>query len=582
MAREAAGADAPKIVVVGGVAGGASAAARARRMNERARIVVFERDEFISFANCGLPYYFGGEITDRDSLLVASPELFDRRFRIEVHVRHEVVSIDRAARTVAVRDLATGGIFNESYDKLILSPGAAPIVPDLPGIRARGVFTLRNIEDMDRIAAALPQARRAVVIGAGYIGLEVAEQFRHRGLEVTVVELQPQILPFLDREMAEPVQREIERNGVRLALGQGFAAIDERDGVARGVILADGTALPADIVLLGIGVRPNVDLARAAGIEIGPGGGIGADSFSRTSDPDIYAVGDAADYRFGPTGARMRVPLAGIANRTGRLAGEHAATGASRPAPAAWGTSIVRVFGRAAGATGLSLRSAAAAGIAARAAHVVGYHHASYYPGAESMALKLVYEPGTGRVLGAQAVGGAGIDKRLDVIATVLHFRGTVHDLATLDLAYAPAFGSAKDPVHMAAFAAENDLDGLAPLMQPADDLSGHQVIDVREPAEAEAAPLTQAPHALRIPLGELRQRMADLDRDRPTVLSCRTGLRSYVGARILKQHGFAEVFNLSGAAAMRDYALNRGAPGAAVLPTPEHLGDLSDTEVSS
>lgn len=578
MTTEAAGASAPKIVVVGGVAGGASAAARARRLNERARIVVYERDEFISFANCGLPYYFGGEITDRGSLLVASPELFDRRFRIEVHVRHEVVAIDRAARTVTVKDLATGGSFAETYDKLILSPGAAPIVPDMPGIRARGAHTLRNIEDMDNIAAALPDAKRAVVIGAGYIGLEVAEQFRHRGLAVTVVELQPQVLPFLDREMAEPIQREIEAHGVTLALGQGFSAIEERDGIATGVRLADGTVLPADIVLLGIGVRPNIDLARAAGLEIGPGGGIGADGFSRTSDPDIYAVGDAADYLFGPTGARMRVPLAGIANRTGRLAGEHAATGISRPAPAAWGTSVVRVFGRAAGATGLSLRTAAAAGIAARAVHVVGYHHASYYPGAETMALKLVYEPETGRLLGAQAVGGAGIDKRLDIIATVLHFRGTVHDLATLDLAYAPPFGSAKDPVHMAAFAAENDLDGLAPLVQPGDDLSGYQVVDVREPAEAEAAPLTDAAHAIRIPLGELRLRMGELDRNRPTVLSCRTGLRSYVGARILLQHGFAQVFNLSGAAAMRDYALNRGAPGAAVLPAPEHLGDLADT----
>jgi NADPH-dependent 2,4-dienoyl-CoA reductase/sulfur reductase-like enzyme/rhodanese-related sulfurtransferase len=573
-------APAPKIVVVGGVAGGASAAARARRMNERARIVVYERDAFISFANCGLPYYFGGEITDRDSLLVASPELFDRRFRIEVHVRHEVTAIDRAARTVTVKDLATGGVFTEPYDKLVLSPGAAPIIPNLPGVRARGVFTLRNIDDMDRIAAALPEARRAVVIGAGYVGLEVAEQFRRRGMDVAMVELQPQVLPFLDREMAEPIQREIEAHGVALELGGGFSAIAEREGVATGVVLADGRTLPADIVLLGIGVRANADLARAAGLEIGASGGIGTDGFMRTTDPDIYAVGDAAEYEFGPTGARARVPLAGIANRTGRLAGEHAATGASRPAPAAWGTSVVRAFGRAAGATGLSLRTAAAAGIDARAVHVVGYHHASYYPGAETMALKLVYETGTGRVLGAQAVGGAGIDKRLDVIATLLHFRGTVHDLAALDLAYAPPFGSAKDPVHMAAFAAQNDLDGLAPLVQPGDDLSGFQVVDVREPVEAAAAPLAGAPHAVRIPLGELRLRMGELDRARPTVLSCRTGLRSYVGARILAQHGFAQVFNLSGAAAMRDYALNRGAPsGPGSLPTPEHLGDLSEKE---
>jgi NADPH-dependent 2,4-dienoyl-CoA reductase/sulfur reductase-like enzyme/rhodanese-related sulfurtransferase len=566
-----------KIVVVGGVAGGASAAARARRMNERARIVVFERDSYISFANCGLPYYFGGEITDRGALLVASPDLFDQRFRIEVHVRHEVIAIDRAARRVRVRDLATGGEFDETYDRLVLSPGAAPIVPDLPGVTARGVHTLRTIEDMDRIAADLPGVRRAVVVGAGYIGLEVAEQFRLRGLDVTVVEREPQVLPFLDREMAESVQREIEAHGVALRLGQGFTAIEEAGGRAAAVILEDGQRLPADLVMLGIGVRPNVDLARAAGLAIGASGGIATDEAMRTSDPLIYAVGDAAEYLFGPTGGRARVPLAGIANRTGRLAGEHAATGRAAPAPAAWGTSVVRVFGRSAGATGLSLRTAAAAGIEARAAHVVGYHHASYYPGAETMALKLVYEAETGRVLGAQAVGGAGVDKRLDVIATVLHFRGTVRDLAALDLAYAPPFGSAKDLVHMAAFVAQNDLDGLARLVQPGDDLSGFQIVDVREPAEAAAAPLTGVSGAIGIPLGSLRRRLGELDSQRPTVVACRTGLRSYVATRILAQHGFADVRNLSGAAAMRDFALNRGIAGTrAPLPEPEDLAHLA------
>ena len=573
-------ASAERIVIVGGVAGGASAAARARRVNETARIVVFERDAYISFANCGLPYYLGGEIRDRASLLVASPELFAERFRIDVCVRHEVRAIDRAAKTVRVADLETGAEFDEPYDKLILSPGAAPIRPDLAGVGAAGVFVLRNMEDMDRIAEAIPRSRRAVVIGAGYIGLEVAEQFRHRGLAVTVVEREPWVLPFLDREMAEPIERELEKNGIELELGQGFSGIETEGGVATAVTLPDGRSIEADLVLLGVGVAANVELARAAGLEIGANGGIRVDHAMRTTDPDIYAVGDAVEYQLGPTGERARVPLAGIANRTGRIAGQHAATGSAQRPPAAWATSIVRVFGRSAGATGLSLRQAAAAGIDARAVHVVGYHHASYYPGAEIMAIKLIYAPGAGKVLGAQAVGGAGIDKRLDVIATALHFGGTVHDLVGLDLAYAPPFGSAKDPIHMAAFAAQNELDGLARQVQPAVDLAAYQVVDVRGPDEIAQTALPEAPHARAIPLRELRDRLGELDPTRPTVLSCRTGLRSYVGVRILAQHGFADVYNLSGGAAMRDYALNRGAPGEPTeLPRPEHLGDPDDPD---
>jgi len=569
-----------RIVIVGGVAGGASAAARARRVNETARIVVFERDAYISFANCGLPYYLGGEIADRASLLVASPELFAERFRIDVRVRHEVRAIDRAAKTVRVADLATGVAFDEAYDKLILSPGASPIRPELPGVRAEGVYVLRNMEDMDRIAAAIPTSGRAVVIGAGYIGLEVAEQFRHRGLAVTVVEREPWVLPFLDREMAEPIQRELEANGITLELGRGFAGIETDGGAATAVELPDGRRIAADLVVLGVGVAANLDLARDAGLDIGANGGIRVDHAMRTVDPDIYAVGDAVEYVLGPTGERARVPLAGIANRTGRIAGQHAATGRAQRPPAAWATSIVRVFGRSAGATGLSLRQAAAAGIDARAVHVVGYHHASYYPGAEIMAIKLVYAPGTGKVLGAQAVGGAGIDKRLDVIATVLHFAGTVHDLAGLDLAYAPPFGAAKDPIHMAAFAAQNELDGFARQVPPEVDLAGYQVVDVRGADEIARTALPDAPHARAIPLRDLRDRLGELDPARPTVLSCRTGLRSYVGVRILAQHGFAQVYNLSGGVAMRDYARNRGAAGAPTeLPRPEHLGDPDDPD---
>lgn len=569
---------APKIVIVGGVAGGASAAARARRMNERAEIIVFEKDEFVSFANCGLPYFIGGEITDRSKLLIATPELFHRRFRVETRVRTEVVAIDRARKLVTARNHATGEEYEESYDKLILSPGAAPIVPDIPGADAAGVFTLRNIPDMDRILEALPQARSAVVVGAGYIGLEMAEQLSHRGLSVTIVELREQVMPFFDFEVAEPLHREIERNGLRLELGKALKAVETRDGAVAGVTLTDGTQLEAEMVILSIGVRPLTGLAKSAGLEIGSSGGILADNFMRTSDPDIYAVGDAAEYLFGPTGMRQRVPLAGIANRAGRVAGQHAATGSSRPCPAAWSTSIVRAFGAAAGLAGLSQRQGRAAGYDAGAVHIVSYHHSSYYPGAEPLGVKLVYDRATRQVLGAQAVGRAGVDKRLDVVTTVIHFRGTVDDLAALDLAYAPPFGSAKDPLHMAAFAAQNDLDGLAPLMDPGNDLAPFQVVDVRSAAEVEEMPFPNAPHVRHIVLDELRDRLGELDPERPTVVACRTGLRSYVAARILLQHGFQEVYNLSGSVAMRDYAINRASGAASEtpvqLPRPQHMVD--------
>ena len=551
---------APTIVIVGGVAGGASAATRARRMNEQARIIMFEKDAYVSFANCGLPYYLGGEIQERAKLLVATQELFEKRFRIEVRTRQEVVAIDRAAKTVTVANHVTGEIYQEHYDKLILAPGANPLTPPLPGLNARGVFTLRNLDDTDRIAAALPQARRAVVVGGGFIGLEVAEQFCARGIEVTLVEMLPQVLPLLDPEMAEPLHREIEAHGVRLELRRGIAAVEETAGAASAVLLTDGTRLSGDLVLLGLGVRPSTRLAADAGLQIGASGGIATDDYMRTSDPHIYAVGDAAEYAYAPTGTRLRVALAGPANRTGRLAGEHAATGSARPSPVVFGTSIVRVFGKSAGITGLSLRAARKAGIDARAVHITGNHHAGYFPGAEQMVLKLVYENGSGRVLGAQAVGGAGIDKRLDVIATLMYFRGTVHQLAELDLAYAPPFGSAKDPVHMAAFAAQNDLDGLAPLLQPDADLAGYQVVDVRDPEEIAKLPLAGAAHAHYIPLNDLRDRLGELDPHLPTVVACQAGMRSYIGTRILAQHGFGEVYNLSGAAAVRDLMLNRGA----------------------
>ncbi len=554
----------PTILIVGGVAGGASAATRARRMNEQARIVIYEKDAHGSFANCGLPYHLGGEIAEREKLLVAKPELFEKRFRIEVKVRHEVTAIDRAGKTIAVKNHLTGTSSVEAYDKLILAPGASPLVPPLPGVDAKGVHTLRNVEDTDAIMAALPQARRAVVVGGGFIGLEVAEQLRQRGLEVALVEMQAQVLPLMDREMAEPLHRELEGRGIRLVLGQGLKEIETADGRARAVIVADGTRLEADFVLLALGVRPNAWLAKDAGLELGASGGIATNDFMQTNDPDIYAVGDAAEYAYGPTGGRMRVPLAGPANKTGRLAGEHAATGHGRAAPAAWGSAIVRVFGKTAGLTGLTLKAAKKTGLDARAVHITGNHHAGYFPGAEPMLLKLVYENKTGRILGAQAVGAQGVDKRLDIVATLLHHGGRVDDLAQLDLAYAPPFGSAKDPLHMAAFAAQSDLNGLVPLLAPDADLSNLQVVDVRSAGEVARLPLTGAALARNIPLEQLRDRLGELDPRKMTVVSCQTGLRAHVAANILRGNGFVQVLNLSGAASVRDLALNRQTPASA------------------
>lgn len=551
------------LVIVGGVAGGASAAARARRMNEHARIILLEKDAYISFANCGLPYYLGGEIADRQELLVASPELFKQRFNIEVRTHTEALRIDREAKTLTVLDHNTGNQEALPYDKLVLAPGASPLVPPIPGIDAPNVYTLRNLEDTDRIfdAVAKHGAKRAVVIGAGFIGLEVAEQFRDRGMDVALVELQPQVLPLLDAEMAQPLADALRQRGIALHLGDGIKSVktDASTGLASAVQLNSGAALPADLVLMGIGVRPNVQLAKDAQLPLGDTGGIATDSFMRTADPDIYAVGDAAEYPYRPTGSNLRVPLAGPANRAGRLAGEHAVTGNAEPTTPVLGTSIVRVFGLAAGLTGLTLKAAQRAGIDATAVHIIANHHAGYYPGAQPMTLKLLYAPDSGKILGAQAVGGAGVDKRLDVIATAMHFGGTVHDLVGLDLAYAPPFGSAKDPVHMAGFAASNQLAGHMKVVQPDADLAGYQVVDVRSDAEVAKAPLTGVPHVKTIPLDNLRDRLGELDASQPTVVSCASGLRSYVAGRILMQHGFTDVANLSGASTLRQRAADAG-----------------------
>ena len=542
------------IVIVGGVAGGASAAARARRCNEHARIIMFEKDEHVSFANCGLPYYIGGEIEERSKLLVATPELFESRFRIETKTRHLVTAVDPDRKTVTVRDLEADREFEQDWDRLILAPGAAPIVPPIDGVDAGNVFTLRNLADTDRITAYVDEAsvKRAVVVGAGFIGLEMVEQLHRRGIGCALVELQEQVLPPLDVELARRVEEELSNHDVGLHLGDGIAGIDVEDGRASAVVLSSGAKLNADVVILGIGVRPHVELAKAAGLELGESGAIAVNEFMQTSHSEIYAIGDAVEYEHGVLGRPLRIPLAGPANRAGRVAGEHAATGRARPMTPPVGTAIVRVFGITAGITGLSSKFARRSEIPNKSVVVSPKHHAGYFPGAQTLTLKLTYAPESGRVLGAQAVGPAGIDKRIDVIATALRFHGTVFDLAGLDLAYAPPFGAAKDPVHMAAFAACNDLDGLAEIVDLDAELSGQCVLDVRTQSEVDRMSLTGSRH---IPLHELRDRLDELDPNEPTIVVCHSGQRAHVATRILEQNGFRDVKNLTGGVFMQQYA---------------------------
>lgn len=545
---------------MGGVAGGATAAARLRRVDEQGQIVLLEKDEHVSFANCGLPYYVGGEIEERDKLLVTSPELLRDRFRIDVRTFTEAIEIDPEMKTVLTVDRQTGKRKSLPYDKLILSPGASPMVPDVQGMDASNVMTLRNVADVDQIKgwADDHQPQHAVVIGGGYIGLEMTEQLIARGIGVSLIQRDAQVLSLMDPEMAELLHRELRNQKVDLRLNAEVKKVIRQGDTANAVQLASGEQIECGMIVLGIGVTPNTDLASKAGLALGETKGIATDAFMRTSDPDIYAVGDAAEYRYAPLDRQMRVALAGPANRAGRVAATHAATGSGDMMTPVMGTAVVRVFDLTAAQTGLSLSRATEQGIEASAVTVIHKHHVGYYPGAKPITLKLVYETtGDGKVLGAQAIGQAGVARRIDVIATAMRFGATVRDLAGVDLCYAPPYGAAKDVVHMAAFAGCNERDGLVALLQPDADLSGYQVVDVRSRAEVEQSPLADAPHAVHIPLDDLRDRLEELDRSQPTVVSCASGQRSYNAARVLKQHGFEQIFNLSGAATMRGLAID-------------------------
>lgn len=539
-----------KIVIVGGVAAGASAATRARRLNESAEIVIFEKSGYVSFANCGLPYHVGNVIKEREALLLQSPQQFKDRFNIDVYVRHEVTRIDRPRKRIEVKDLVRDTTRFEPYDYLILTTGASPFVPPIAGIESGNVFVLRTVEDMDAIRRYLAShnVQRVAVVGAGFIGLESVEVLRGLGLDIELIELADQVLPPLDADMAVEVADHVRAAGVNLHLGSGLEGLEYQDGQVSAVMLPEGKRLAVDMVLMGVGVRPNSKLAADAGLELGPRGHIKVNIQLQTSDPDILAAGDVVEVQHTVTGKPVAIPLAGPANRQGRQAGEAVALGDSAPAASVAGTAIVKVFDKVAATTGLSVRAAKQAGFEADHVLISRPHHAGYYPGAENMNIKLVYERGSRKILGAQIVGNDGVEARIDVIATVLHFGGRLDDLANLDLAYAPQFGAAKDPLHIAAFCAQNQDRGLVRQIsvRQLDELQadGAQIVDVRTKAEFEQGSIQGARN---IELDHIRRRYGELDHRRPVLVYCKSGQRSYNAARILMQHNFAAVHSLSG-----------------------------------
>lgn len=551
-----------KIIIIGGVAGGATAAARIRRNDENAQIIMIERGPYISFANCGLPYHISGTIEERNQLLVTSESAFEERYRVDVRSRTEAIAIDRKAKTVRLRDLASGDEFDESYDKLLLSPGAEPLRPKLPGIDSTRIFGLRNIPDLDRIMAHLKlhNPRRAVVIGGGFIGIEVAENLHEKGIFTTIVEGADQILLPLDYEMASIVHSHIKDKNVELYLSDRVEQFEDKDDHTI-VYLGSGRRLQADIVILAIGVRPETTLARASGLELGTTGGIKVNSHLQTSDPDIYAVGDAIEVTQSISGRQALIPLAGPANRQGRMAADNIVFGNLKQYRGTQSTSILKAFDLAAATTGLNEKQLNAAGIPFLSCITHSGSHASYYPGAKQISLKLLFTS-EGRILGAQAVGADGADKRIDVIATAIHGNLTVEDLAELELAYAPPFGSAKDPINIAGYVAINVLNKSHELIEWKElhqnleaKTSGLQLIDVRTAEEYEFGSIATARH---IDVNQLREHLDELDRDAPVVMFCQIGLRGYLAYRILKQHGFTQIRNLSGGYKTYSWAVDK------------------------
>lgn len=538
-----------KYVIVGGVAGGATVAARLRRLDEKAEIILVERGSYVSYANCGLPYYIGGEITERNNLFVQTVEGFEKRFQIDIRVEQEVTAILKSEKKVRIRKLHNGEEYLENYDKLVLSPGTAPVRPNLEGINLPNIYTLRNVPDTDAIKQMLMvhKPRRAVVVGGGFIGLEMAENLHRQNLQVSVVEMGRQVMAPIDFSMASIVHHHLAEKGVRLYLEKGVSKFLAGEHGAVDVVLTDGQHVSADLVILSIGVRPEVNLAKDAGLEIGSLGGIAVNGYMQTSDSDIYALGDAVEVLNKVTGKPALIPLAGPANKQGRIVADNIVLGNKTVYDGSIGTSIAKVFDLTVAATGASTKLLDREKISYLSSFTHSQSHAGYYPGAVSMSVKIIFSPDKGTLLGAQIVGYDGVDKRIEMLSQVIQNKGTVYDLMTLEHAYAPPYSSAKDPVNMAGFVADNILSGRVEtvLWSDIDSLPADAVkIDVRTEAEFE---LGSIPGFANIPLDDLRNRMNELPKDRMIVVTCAIGLRGYLAYRILKQHGFASVRNLSG-----------------------------------
>ena len=534
-----------KVIIVGGVAGGASCAARLRRLSEDAEIVLLERGENISYANCGLPYYLGGIIREESALTVASPALLRDRFRIDVRIRSEVTAIDRENHTVTVR--TPEGEYQESYEKLVLTPGASPKTFGLGG---EGVFTLRDVHDTLAIDRYLKEtgAKEVLVAGGGFIGVEMAENLAHRGLKVTLAEFAPQIMPPFDPELALLLQDALEKGGVTVRTNTGVKTIEKQEN-ALTVTFTDGSKAQTGAVVLALGVAPETALAKAAGLKIAENGGIAVDDRMCTSDPDIFAAGDAVTV-LGAGGKEALVPLAGPANRQGRSVAANVLGGREENGRSVLGASVVRAFGTVGACVGQNEKQLKRAGTAYRKIYTFPLSHAGYYPGGTSIAMKLLYDA-EGHILGAQAVGSEYVEKQIDVIAAVMKLGGTVHDLAELELCYAPPFNSAKSPVNMLGFVAENELSGLCPMMTPDELTEDTFLLDVRNPQEL--LTVGAFPNAVNIPLDALRDHLDELPKDRPISVACMVGLRGYIATRILRQNGF-DAIDLSGG--YRAYAL--------------------------
>ena len=537
-----------KVVIVGGVAGGATAAARIRSLDEQAEIVVFERSAYISYANCGLPYYIGGVIEDAGELTLQTPESFFTRFRVQIKVLHEVTAIHPDRKTVSVTNLQTGERFEESYDKLLLSPGAKPTQPRFPGADSDRLFTLRTVEDTLRIRAYIDEhhPRSAVLAGGGFIGLELAENLRELGMDVTIVQKPMHLMTPFDADMAALIHGEMRRHGVKLALGHTVEGFAQRDG-GMDVLLQDAAPLHADMVILAIGVTPDTALAKEAGLELGVRGSIVVNDRMETSVPDIYAVGDAVQVRHFVTGQDALIALAGPANKQGRIAADNICGGDSRYT-GSQGSSVLKVFDMTAALTGLNETQAAAAGFDADSVILSPMSHAGYYPGGRVMTMKVVFEKATYRLLGAQIVGYEGVDKRIDVLATAIRAGMKATELKDLELAYAPPYSSAKDPVNMAGFMVDNIARGLLRQWHLADADSlprdgSVTLLDTRTPGEYSAGHIEGF---INIPVDDLRERLHELDRTKPVYVICQSGLRSYIACRILAGHGF-DCYNFSG-----------------------------------